>query len=125
MHLRCATGQRLSSRIAHRSLWTRFVVARSQAGRHVGRESYDTSTGSSDAKSGSRSDCVQRNGNVNVVADCRWPDLSHFAIALFSVETVSPLSPKTSNQTMKPTAPWRENLSEFATTPSRGLSLSR
>jgi hypothetical protein len=30
-----------------------------------------------------------------------------------------------SNQTMKPTRPLQENLSEFVTTPSRGLSLSR
>ena len=30
-----------------------------------------------------------------------------------------------SNQTMKPTRPLQENLSEIATTPSRGLSLSR
>jgi hypothetical protein len=30
-----------------------------------------------------------------------------------------------SNQTMKPTAPWRNKFSVFATTPCRGLSLSR
>jgi hypothetical protein len=30
-----------------------------------------------------------------------------------------------SNQTMKPTASWRNNFSVFATTSSRGLSLSR
>jgi hypothetical protein len=30
-----------------------------------------------------------------------------------------------SNQSMKPTAPWRYNPSVFATTPCRGLSLSR
>jgi hypothetical protein len=30
-----------------------------------------------------------------------------------------------SNQSMKPTAPWRYNFSVFATTPCRGLSLSR
>jgi hypothetical protein len=29
------------------------------------------------------------------------------------------------NQTMKPTTPLRENFSVFATTPYRGLSLSR
>jgi hypothetical protein len=29
------------------------------------------------------------------------------------------------NQSMKPTAPWRDNFSMFATTPCRGLSLSR
>ncbi len=33
--------------------------------------------------------------------------------------------PKRPNQSMKPTRPLQENLSEFATTPSRGLSLSR
>ena len=32
---------------------------------------------------------------------------------------------KRSNQTMKPTRPLRENVSDFATTPSRGLSYSR
>ena len=32
---------------------------------------------------------------------------------------------KSPNQTMKPTRPLQENPSEFATTPSRGLSLSR
>jgi len=31
----------------------------------------------------------------------------------------------TSNQSMKPTAPWRNKSSVFATTPCRGLSLSR
>jgi serine/threonine protein kinase len=34
------------------------------------------------------------------------------------------LHPKPSNQSMKPTAPSRGNLSLFATTPCRGLSLS-
>jgi len=29
------------------------------------------------------------------------------------------------NQSMKPTAPWRYDFSVFATTPCRGLSLSR
>jgi hypothetical protein len=32
---------------------------------------------------------------------------------------------RASNQSMKPTAPWRNNFSVFATTPCRGLSLSR
>jgi hypothetical protein len=32
---------------------------------------------------------------------------------------------KSPNQSMKPTAPWRENLSVFAMTPRRGLFLSR
>src|ERR1700704_5244041 len=32
---------------------------------------------------------------------------------------------ETSNQSMKPTAPWRCNFSVFATTPCRGLSLMR
>ena len=32
---------------------------------------------------------------------------------------------KTSNQSMKPTAPWRNEFSVFATAPCRGLSLSR
>ena len=34
-------------------------------------------------------------------------------------------SPTTSNQSMKPTAPLRNKFSVFATTPCRGLSLSR
>jgi hypothetical protein len=34
-------------------------------------------------------------------------------------------APQTSNQTMKPTAPFRCKFSVFATTPCRGLSLSR
>jgi hypothetical protein len=35
------------------------------------------------------------------------------------------LFPKSSNQSMKPTAPFRNKFSVFATTPCRGLSLSR
>jgi hypothetical protein len=35
------------------------------------------------------------------------------------------LMTRQSNQSMKPTRPLQQNLSEFATTPSRGLSLSR
>ena len=34
-------------------------------------------------------------------------------------------SQETSNQSMKPTAPLRKNFNVFATTPSRGLSISR
>jgi len=37
----------------------------------------------------------------------------------------SPREPTTSNQSMKPTAPLRKSFSVFATTPTRGLSLSR
>jgi len=40
----------------------------------------------------------------------------------FSSSADSPVPP---NQTMKPTAPLRSNFSVFATTPCRGLSLSR
>jgi hypothetical protein len=40
------------------------------------------------------------------------------------VELVS-VSRESPNQPMKPTRPLQENLSEFAATPRRGLSLSR
>jgi len=40
-------------------------------------------------------------------------------------EKVTPAPQSPSNQTMKPTAPFRYNPSVFATTPRRGLSLSR
>jgi len=50
--------------------------------------------------------------------------------AMTPMLVVSPLSPdrarqRSSNQSMKPTAPLRCNFSVFATTPCRGLSLSR
>ena len=38
---------------------------------------------------------------------------------------IKPIPRKASNQSMKPTAPLRNNFSVFATTPCRGLSLSR
>jgi hypothetical protein len=53
------------------------------------------------------------------------------AVAIYTVGSfvvffwLASLLPHTPNQSMKPTAPSRNNFSVFATTPSRGLSLSR
>jgi hypothetical protein len=43
----------------------------------------------------------------------------------FKIDLTFDIYPNKPNQSMKPTAPWRYNLSVFATTPCRGLSLSR
>jgi hypothetical protein len=50
----------------------------------------------------------------------------HSIRAVHGLSMVSPaMRAKASNQSMKPTAPWRNAFSEIATTPCRGLSLSR
>jgi hypothetical protein len=49
---------------------------------------------------------------------------SSYTTALMSVERAA-RSNEPSNQSMKPTAPFRNKFSVFATTPCRGLSLSR
>jgi hypothetical protein len=63
-------------------------------------------------------------------SDATWSDVLAVAVKRFivSAHTMIGLSrshAQRPNQSMKPTAPWRDKFSVFATTPCRGLSLSR
>jgi len=63
---------------------------------------------------------VTVSGIIDAHAHCMWGNPCQLLL-----ERVIATRRRTSNQSMKPTRPLQENLSEFAMTPSRGLSLSR
>jgi hypothetical protein len=62
--------------------------------------------------------CIQDQGS-----DIRWEYARRYNVQMW--QHVSRMRRRSSNQSMKPTAPLQRNFSVFATTPCRGLSLSR
>jgi len=63
----------------------------------------------------------RRAGCLRFVSRCR----ESFYPRMMSRHNLLCVERESSNQSMKPTAPWRYNFNVFATTPCRGLSLSR
>jgi hypothetical protein len=51
--------------------------------------------------------------------------IGHYEVSDIVTEWIDKMSLSRPNQSMKPTAPRRENFSVFAIDPARGLSLSR